>query len=131
MTEEQRKLAIAKRDVIQAYLDGKLIQSKEKHSSRWTDEKSPTFNFTDIDYRVKQEPKFRPYNSDKEFLEGSKRHGPYLIRKVENETVHPKRITKLGKVYFDFDNGSVGYTYADLLKYFFWEDNFSCGILEE
>ena len=101
-----------KLDVIQAHIDGKTIEISERTKGMWGTCNFPLFNFTECEYRIKEEPKeltpyeqaaetygeefevARVYNDDSGYLEFS---GPVV------DTIE----TAVARVDF------AGYVYAD------------------
>lgn len=80
MTREETKYLIA---VMQAYVDGKQIQYTAAESECWTDVKSPEWD-PNYDYRIKPEPKYRPFaNADECWMEMLK-HQPFGIMSSKN-----------------------------------------------
>ena len=64
---------------IQAFSEGKTIQSKciTDDISLWWDDNNPTFDINTFDYRIKPEPKYRPFKNAQECLEEMKKHQPF------------------------------------------------------
>ena len=64
---------------IQAFSEGKTIQSKciTDDISLWWDDNNPTFDVNTFDYRIKPEPKYRPFANAEECLEEMKKHQPF------------------------------------------------------
>lgn len=64
---------------IQAFSEGKTIQSKciTDDISLWWDDNNPTFDVNTFDYRIKPEPKYRPFKNAQECLEEMKKHQPF------------------------------------------------------
>jgi hypothetical protein len=48
--------------VIEAHSEGKSIECKAKEIKRWSNASHPIFNFSQFDYRVKPEPKYKTYS---------------------------------------------------------------------
>ena len=73
--EEANKLL----PLIQAFSEGKTIQSKciTGDIPLWWNDNNPTFNVVDFDYRIKPEPKYRPFANAQECLEEMKKHQPF------------------------------------------------------
>lgn len=73
--EEANKLL----PIIQAYCEGKTIQSKSITDDipLWWNDNNPTFNVDDFDYRIKPEPKYRPFANAEECIEEMKKHVPF------------------------------------------------------
>ena len=76
MTREEAKKLLP---FIQAFSEGKTIQSRciTSETSLWWDVNNPTFKVDDFDYRIKPEPKYRPFANAKECLEEMKKHQPF------------------------------------------------------
>ena len=72
--EDARKAA----EVMFAYADGKEIEWKDKNSSsEWVPNERIYFNWEINDYRVKPEPKYRPFNSTEECWKEMQKHQPF------------------------------------------------------
>lgn len=56
-------------EVMQAYANGEQIQFKVYGGVKWFDANPPKWNWTDCDYRIKPEKKYRPYKSTEEMVE--------------------------------------------------------------
>jgi len=61
MTREQTIEAIR---VMQAYVDGKEVESKHITSHNWVLDKTPRWNWDNFDYRIKPTPVLRPWTKD-------------------------------------------------------------------
>lgn len=126
MTKEQTKEAIK---VMQAYCDGKQIQFKGDINNEypWNDTEDPVWDWGEFAFRVKPEPKLRPYTFE-EMCEAVKKHGVFI--KVKNDNI------VFALVGFDevniFFNDSVSEIYHEFLDNNVWlDDNSPCGIMEE
>jgi hypothetical protein len=73
MTIEETKERIA---VMQAYADGKQIQYFEECTRRWEDITAPSW-IRGIPYRVKPEPKYRPFKDADECWQEMLKHQPF------------------------------------------------------
>ena len=64
---------------IQAFSEGKTIQSKciTDEMPLWLDDNNPTFEIDNFDYRIKPEPKYRPFNNARECWEEMQKHQPF------------------------------------------------------
>lgn len=114
--------------VMQAYVDGKKIQrTKLTIYQDWEDHPAPKWNWYYYDYRIKPEPKCRPYASAKECFDEVKKHGGWI--KDRNHEVY-YTITDVGNLGCRF-NGRF-FMYKDLFLCYDWADDGSpCGIMEE
>ena len=63
MTKEQAKEILP---IIKAYSEGKIIQYRHKGRTKWYDLDSGQFNCDIYFYRIKPEPKYRPFNNQYE-----------------------------------------------------------------
>lgn len=65
--------------IIQAFSEGKTIQSKciADDIPLWWNDNNPTFDVNNFDYRIKPEPKYRPFANAQECLEEMKKHQPF------------------------------------------------------
>ena len=79
--------------IIQAWVDGKTIQVWTNDT--WIDEEYPSFFEELSQFRIKPEPKYRPFESLEECWQEMLKHQPFgwLIEKVnKKEMVHIGRI---------------------------------------
>ncbi len=79
MTREEAKAMLP---IIKAYADGKTIQTKIKTDStalfeKWIDVVNPDFDSCPGCYRIKSEPKYRPFNDAEECWQEMKKHQPF------------------------------------------------------
>lgn len=72
MTIEETKERIA---VMQAYVDGKQIQV-ESSDSKWADVPEPSWSING-NYRIKPEPKYRPFKDAEECWQEMLKHQPF------------------------------------------------------
>lgn len=70
--EEAKKLL----PVIQAYAEGKDVQYSNKKVENWYDAINPTFN-TDVKWRIKPEPTYRPFKDADECWAEMQKHQPF------------------------------------------------------
>lgn len=68
--------------IIQAYAEGKAIESRciKGDTSLWYDDKDPSFD-DDFEYRIKPEPKFRPFKDAEECWTEMQKHQPFGVVK--------------------------------------------------
>lgn len=64
--------------IIQAYAEGKAIESRciKGDTSLWYDDKDPSFD-DDFEYRIKPEPKYRPFANAEECWAEMLKHQPF------------------------------------------------------
>ena len=114
--------------IMKAYEDGKTIEQKRFDGTEWEsivyDENFP-FDFVMNKYRIKQVPKYRPYESIEEAFQAAKEHG-FWMRNVDRmylRFIGSFHITKNSDIF-------LGDYCADYILYMFvWNDDDSpCGV---
>ena len=75
MTREEVKEMLP---VLQAFADGKTIESRciKGDKSLWYDDEDPSFD-NDLEYRIKQEPMYRPFMDAEECWLEMQKHQPF------------------------------------------------------
>ena len=75
MTREEVKEMLP---VLQAFADGKTIESRciKGDKSLWYDDEDPSFD-NDLEYRIKPEPKYRPFANAEECWQEMQKHKPF------------------------------------------------------
>lgn len=118
--------------VMQAYVDGKVIQMRPKHENVWQDcykydeFKDDYWDFVRFDYRIKPENKLTPYDCANEFLEAMKEHGPYL---KDNDGILKLPLV-IGKATVVVGFSEDQPTYEELAREYKWQDGSPCGIMQ-
>lgn len=74
MNREQAKELLP---IIQAFVKGKTIEFRERGCTLWTESISPIFNFAIFEYRIKPEPKYRPFKDADECWQEMQKHKPF------------------------------------------------------
>ena len=70
--------------IIKAYEDGKSIERRAFFTSEWKsidNINNYQFNFAEYEYRIKQVPKYRPYESVDEAFKEAEKHGFWVKSK--------------------------------------------------
>lgn len=123
-------------EVVKAHKEGKVIQWCNADKNDWADyqvcsfkDSGLNFDFMHYDYRIKSEPKLRPYRDAKEFLAAQKEHGPYLIDTAFGE--HYYMPTEISNTKIWFYEGTHLYTYSAVMSSLKWQDGTPCGIIDE
>lgn len=116
MTREEAKEFLP---IIQAFAEGKTIQVQE-NEGYWRDADVLHFNYDTCRYRIKPEPKYRPFNSAEECWQEMQKHQPFGWVKTEaGEYRFIDRVTSeihladQGKSYSAFCGALESYTFAD------------------
>ena len=75
MTREEAKQLLP---IIQAFAEGKAIESRciKGYKSLWYDDEDPSFD-NDLEYRLKTEPKYRPFANAEECWQEMQKHQPF------------------------------------------------------
>lgn len=65
--------------IIQGYVDGKKIEKRPKgrYDVEWQETVLPAFNPQTCDYRIKPEPKCRPFANEEECWQEMQKHQPF------------------------------------------------------
>lgn len=119
-------------EVMQAFEDGKKIEyyRYDSYDNAWFPTENPTWDWLNYDYRVKEEPKYRPYENTEEMINdfcersGAKRSpmgDPFIYVKIkENEckdiiTSYDDKYTtvRVGTAWFRLDRIFEDCTYID------------------
>ena len=107
-------------NIIQAFADGKTIQAIDPYDDEWCDQTKLNFEaLFEGEYRIKPEPKYRPFKDAEECWREMLKHQPFgwitsqngetnsLIIAIDNE----------GLIIGDRNNGVIGFaTATDLFK---------------
>lgn len=62
--------------IIQAFAEGKVIQFRTNNISKWIETTTPTFDLLH-EYRIKPEPKYRPFRNKEECWNEMLKHQPF------------------------------------------------------
>ena len=127
MTREEAKVLLP---IIQAFAEGKVIECRTKPSAlskswqdmnEWTEMKEIEF-WSNIEYRIKPEPKYRPFENAKECWAEMLNHKPfgwvvgrrdgvmYLIRCLEYVSVYTS-------IQYSFKDAFDKFAFADLVPF--------------
>ena len=114
--------------IIKAYEDGKSIERRAFFTSEWKsidNINNYQFNFAEYEYRIKQVPKYRPYESVEEAFNDAEKHGFWIKCKNKESlcTIHDFGVGICGDLYIN------GYDALKFLNDFVWLDDGSpCGV---
>ena len=125
MTREETKKRI---EVMQAYINGEKIEYRNiATKSGWRSVGIPCWDWFNYEYRVKPEPKVRPYANAEEFLDAMKQHGP-MIRGFEFDNL----FLNVNSVHEKFIVTNIWHiNYKALTSGYTWQDGTPCGVVEE
>lgn len=126
MTKEEAKEFYP---ILQAYAEGKVIESRTKPSfiegtdvpNDWAEMKEIEY-WNNVEYRIKPEPKFRPFENAEECWQEMLKHQPfgwvvgrrdgvmYLIRCLDDVSVYTS-------IQFSFKDAFDKFAFADLVPF--------------
>ena len=118
MTREEAKVLLP---IIQAYAEGKAIESRciKGDKSLWYNDEDPSFD-NDLEYRIKSEPRYRPFKDAEECWNEMQKHQPFgwVIKKREKKILITEVLTFGINLHrqespYGFDEANVILTFAD------------------
>lgn len=114
--------------IMKAFENGKTIEQKRYDGTEWEsidNIENYQFNFSEYEYRIKPECKYRPYESVEEAFNEAKKHG-FWMRNVDRmylRFIDCITATKNRGIYI------CDYSADDILNMFVWHDDDSpCGV---
>lgn len=120
---------------LQAFAEGKIIETRRKQSAvkgtsvpnNWTEMKEIEF-WNNTEYRVKPEPKYRPFKDAEECWAEMQKHQPFGWLKSK-ENGYYSFITMLNNRFRL--NGYDGWWFDDTIKKFTFADGTTFGVKED
>lgn len=126
MTREQAKEILP---IIEAFSKGKTVERFNPGNGEWDELKNPSFDLDNSFYRIKREPKYRPFKNQEECWEEMLKHQPFgwIKNDVGNifniiAMVNQNHVIKFNECYSK---------YSDLFKDFKFTDGTPFGVKEE
>ncbi len=139
--------------ILQAFAEGKAIESRciKGEKSLWYDDDDLSFD-DDLEYRVKPEPKYRPFKDAEECWAEMLKHEPFgWVKAIPNKEYKAKyypnskddttlyyQVQKVAPGYIKYDDindcceiGEQDKSYKDVFKVITFADGTPFGILEE
>ena len=118
MTREEVKEMLP---VLQAFADGKTIQAIDPYEDEWVDQAGLNFeSLFDGQYRIKPEPKYRPFANAEECLAEMQKHQPFgwvkiedLYRNIANVTICSITFADNEARDVEYEQAFKNYTFAD------------------
>ena len=131
MTREEAKILLP---IIQAYAEGKTIQVADTtdQCGTWEDVVDLKINTDFEEYRIKPEPKYRPFKDSEECWNEMLKHQPFgWVKSKDGSTINKFMfIDSLANDGVTI-RASVRLTYSELVKYYIFADGTPFGIKEE
>ena len=124
MTREEAKQLLP---IIQAFAEGKAIESRciKGYKSLWYDDEDPSFD-NDLEYRLKPEPKYRPFANAEECLAEMQKH--QLFGWVENQGLY-RNIANIMSCSITFADNEARYVnYEQVFKNYTFADGTPFGV---
>lgn len=117
--------------IIKAYAEDKTIQFFSTNKG-WTDKEYLNFSEEPYLYRVKPDPKYRPFKSVEECWNEMQKHQPFGWVKYKEK----EEYCNIMNIYQQLEDliaiiDSNGYTFSELFNKFIFTDNSLFGIKEE
>ena len=121
MTREEAKELLP---IIQAYAEGKVIQYRNKgrstwhNTTTWYDLDSGQFNCDMYYYRIKPEPKYRPFKTKEECWQEMHKHPDFewVTDGYYKSTISVKSdsiVVTISSLEYDFGKAYIHFTFAD------------------
>lgn len=129
MTKEEAKEMLP---IIQAFAEGKDIEYRSKRFNEdWKKvTQIPALSFKSFEYRIKPEPKYRPFANAEECWQEMQRHRPFgWVKSKEDES--RALITLMISERDIFINSIGGSTMYELMEKYTFDDGAVFGILKE
>ena len=114
--------------IIKAYEDGKTIERRAFFTSEWKsidNINNYQFNFAEYEYRIKQVPKYRPYESVDEAFKEAEKHGFWVKSKDKHSLFFIDSFEAAGNGDIYVSHCHVG---AFVEKFVWFDDCSPCGV---
>ena len=125
MTREDAKQLLP---IIQAFSEGKCIQTKT--GSGWVNMENMSFAGKPKAYRIKPEPKYRPFANAEECWQEMRKHQPFGWLKDKNDG-HLTLITVVDNDNMMALNGRVGWDFLSMMNNYVFADGIPFGVKVE
>ena len=114
--------------IMKAYEDGKTIEQKRFDKTEWESivyDENFQFDFSEYEYRIATEPKYRPYESVEEAFNEAEKHGFWVKSKDKHSLffIDSFELSGNGDIYIGHCH--VG---AFIEKFNWFDDNSPCGV---
>ena len=117
--------------ILQAFAEGKAIESRciKGDKSLWYNDDDLSFD-DDLEYRIKPEPKYRPFANAKECWQEMQKHQPFGWLKDKNDG-HRTLITVVDNEDMMALNGITGWDFIGIMNNYTFSDGTPFGMKEE
>ena len=115
-------------NIIQAFANGKTIQAIDPYEDEWVDQAALNFKaLFEGQYRIKPEPKYRPFANAEECWKEMQKHQPFAWVK-EKHSDRYSLVTEVNGLSIKVKEGCL---FTDSVKYYTFADGTPFGIKEE
>ena len=114
--------------IMKAFEDGKTIEVKRYDETKWEsidNINNYQFNFAEYEYRIKQVPKYRPYESVEEAFNEAEKHGFWVKSKDKHSLFFIDSFEAAGNGDIYVSHCHVG---AFVEKFVWFDDCSPCGV---
>ena len=125
MTREEAKQLLP---IIQAFAEGKCVETKT--GSGWVNMENMSFAGKPKAYRIKPEPKYRPFANAEECWQEMLKHQPFGWLKDKNDG-HLTLITVVDNNNMMALNGRVGWDFLSMMNNYVFADGIPFGVKVE
>ena len=119
--------------ILQSYAEGKAIECRTKPGTisniipnEWTEMKEICF-WNNVEYRIKQEPKYRPFKEAEECWQEMQKHQPFGWLKDKNDG-HRTLITVVDNEDMMALNGITGWDFLSIMNMYVFSDGKPFGV---
>ena len=114
--------------ILQAFAEGKAIESRciKGDKSLWYNDDDLSFD-DDLEYRIKPEPKYRPFANAKECWQEMQKHQPFGWLKDKNDG-HRTLITVVDNEDMMALNGITGWDFLSMMNNYVFADGTPFGV---
>ena len=122
--------------ILQAFAEGKVIEFKTKPGTistsipnEWTEMEEIRF-WSNVEYRIKPEPKYRPFKDAEECWQEMLKHQPFGWIKGKEDEYHTFITTVDNNDEMSL-SGNGGWSFIGIMKYYTFADGTPFGMKEE
>ena len=120
-------------NIIQAFADGKTIQAIDPYDDEWCNQTKLNFEaLFEGQYRIKPEPKYRPFKNAEECWNEMQKHEYFGWIKAKDASI-PSRFITINSVRNEEVSitSGIDFTYNELVEHYTFIDRTPFGIKEE
>ena len=116
--------------IIKAFSEGKVIETKT--GSGWISIENMSFAGNPDSYRIKLEPKYRPFKNAEECWDEMQKHQPFgWIKPKDDDVVNKFMLIDALRNEGVAVRTNIRFTYHELLEHYTFADRTPLGIIEE